>query len=272
MDYWGDVWRVALGRIAQGIMRVRGLPGGLRLAGGVLSLLPEGVAVLRDRSGTDYFVHFESHVGNALLSRMWCEPSVVELAKRELNGLEAPTIVDVGANAGTFSLPLVSQAERVTLVEADSHLTELLRKTIDYNGLDNVEILNCAVTNAEEQEVSFYRTNKLKDLSSLKEDHIDGRDQYTETQVKALTLEEVLETIREETVDLLKIDIEGMTSEAILSLGCKAEDVSVIIAEPDEDVEEATCFLEKRGFSASTPLAHRTELSYHTRETLLFRQ
>lgn len=260
-----------LGRIAQSIMRVPIFPGALRLARNILRVLPDGIALFRDKWRRDYFVHYQSHVGAALLSQMKSEPAIIEIAKKELRASESSTILDVGANAGTFSLPLNSQADEILLIEADPQLAELLQETVRYNRFDGVRVLNRAITDGNVEKVTFYRADKLKDLSSMREEYVKGRDQYTETKVTASTLEEVIDEAGLKAVGILKIDIEGMTTEAILSLGDRVSDVEIIIAEKDDKVEKAISFLRARGFSVSKPLSERVDVSKHTRNTLIFR-
>lgn len=264
--------RAILGRLAQGIMRVPKMPGGLRLARGILGTLPEGVAILMDRWGVDYFVHYESHVGSALLTERESEPSIVELAETELSTVEGPNILDIGANAGTFSLPLCRGAKKVGLVEANPQLTELLRKTVSYNGFENVEVLNGAVTDEDKGRVNFYEAKKLKNLSSLRKEYVEGRDEYSKAKIQTIKLEEVMEELGMDQVDLLKIDIEGMSTEGILSLGKRAKDVDVIIAESDDRIESAKRFLEKSGFICSRPFSGMKKLPGHTQKTLMWRQ
>lgn len=261
-----------LGRLAQGLLSIPHLPGGLRLAKTVLALLPDGVILAGDKWGICYFVHHASHVGNALLTRKESEASILHLAKQELKSTSNPTILDVGANAGTFSLPLSEIADEIYLIEADPELASLLRKSVQYNDLRNTTIIHAAISQTDAGTVSFHRAKNLKDLSSLKKSYVDGRDQYEAIDVPAERLDALLESEDIEKVDLLKIDIEGMTSEAIYSIGDRAEDVQTIIAEPDEDIERASHFLKERGFSASRPLADRHDLSPHTRDTVVFRR
>jgi len=261
-----------LGQLAQGLMGISHLPGGLRIAKKILALVPDGVILARDKWGISYFVHHTSHVGNALLTRMESEASILHLAKQELKDTPDPIILDVGANAGTFSLPLSEIADMVYLVEADPELIELLHKSVHYNRLRNTAIIHAAISQADGDTVSFHRATHLKDLSSLKESYVEGRDGYEVLDVPAKRLDDLLESAEIGRVDLLKIDIEGMTSEAIYSLGTRTEDVQMIIAEADEDIDAASRFLEERGFRASHPLADRDDLPDHTRETVVFKR
>jgi len=265
-----DRVREIFGRLSQKVMSFSYIPSKLRIARKILSIVPGGITVLKDRWGWKYFVHHKSHVGNALLTDMESEASVVKLAMRELTKGKRANIIDVGANAGTFALPLSSRAERMMLVEADPQLAKIMEKTVEYNGLDGIDIVNCAVTSEDAETVTFYRANKLKDLSSLREGYLKGRDEYSELEVEAAKLKEVIEESGFERIDLLKIDIEGMSTEATLSLEKRARVVRTIIAEPDERIEKTVQFLEKKGFSASRPLSGRKDLSTHSRETILF--
>lgn len=247
----------------QAIYRMPYFPGQWRLAGALRKLLPGGIGLFRDAHGIRYFVHQASHVGHALAVGHDPESDVEALLPDGGLGV----VLDIGCNAGTFSLHLARRARRVVCVDADADLIALLRKTVALNGLENVEAIHAAITSRDVETETFHVAEKLKDLSSRDAAALVGRDAFRTRSVPALRLAELVR--RYGPVDLLKIDIEGYSGDAILSLGDVARDVRTILAEPSPDMADAVGFLERAGFRVSQPLAARGDLQDHIRFTYL---
>ncbi len=100
-------------------------------------------------------------------------PSVFESAR---------TVVDLGANRGAFSALMASRAERVISVEAQPEFVPVIRHNMEANGFKGFAI-----------ECSF----------------IGEGGAFAGSSVPKITFEELLRRHEIETVDLLKMDIEG---------------------------------------------------------------
>jgi FkbM family methyltransferase len=117
--------------------------------------------------------------------------------------IPAKTIVDLGAHVGLATLRLLAKRPdaRVVAVEADPALIPRLRENLA--GLP-VEIVHAAI-GAGAGERDFYRS----DISSWG-NSLEKREWFQDAvRVPAITLEALLDAQGIETVDLLKVDIEG---------------------------------------------------------------
>lgn len=125
---------------------------------------------------------------------------------------ENPVIFDVGANNGTWSrslsLVLGSRNARFFLFECAPYCVEILRQRID--SITNARLLDVAVSSAC-GEASMFCPDQGSGLASLHERHdrcVVDRS-YRESTVNTVTIDSIVEQEGIETIDLLKMDIEG---------------------------------------------------------------
>jgi len=108
------------------------------------------------------------------------------------------TVVDVGANIGTFTLPLAATGRRVYAVEALSRNFSLLVRSVLRNGFDAVMPIHAAI----------WRTNTIVKLGGHSAwGHI--RESEAGENAPAITLDDLCRLYRISNVKLLKVDIEG---------------------------------------------------------------
>lgn len=126
----------------------------------------------------------------------------------------SPLIVDCGANIGlaTMYFKLVYPQSRITAIEANPATFETLVQNINDNHLADVETLNVAVTGGDETEatLTFAEAGDLRS-TRMKEMHGKAGADVKEIVVPAKRLSSVLP----ESVDLLKMDIEGSEHDVI---------------------------------------------------------
>jgi len=117
-------------------------------------------------------------------------------------------MVDVGANAGYFSLlgsRLVGDTGRVIAIEASPHTFDLLGGNLDRNRARNVRAVNVAAA-GERGTLSLFAGHETHlGVASVVEDQGAG----IEAEVAAAPLDEILEREEMERVRLIKIDVEG---------------------------------------------------------------
>jgi FkbM family methyltransferase len=111
--------------------------------------------------------------------------------------------VDVGAGIGMETIYLARQKSytgKIYAIEASPHTFEILKANIDENHLENVNIFHLAIS---DQNGSIL-------IDTTQENHISN-SVFSEkgTTVNALTMDSFLELNQIETVDLLKVNIEG---------------------------------------------------------------
>jgi FkbM family methyltransferase len=115
----------------------------------------------------------------------------------------AKTIVDLGANVGLATLRLLATHPdaRVIAVEADPMLANRLRENVA--GLP-VTVVAAAIAGAS-GERTFYRSDSVGWGNSL--EHVDSAQ--SPVKVEAISLTDLLQAEGMDTVDLLKMDVEG---------------------------------------------------------------
>ncbi|KIT17622.1 FkbM family methyltransferase [Jannaschia aquimarina] len=126
------------------------------------------------------------------------------------------TMVDVGANAGIFSLPLARVAapgSRFVLVEPNPEVLARLRANIALNGLTDVEVVEVAISDEPGRMTLHFSPNDNQGEARLGiafDTDAGGID------VEVTTLPDLLTTLGIEEVDLLKVDVEGVEDRVIL--------------------------------------------------------
>jgi len=156
------------------------------------------------------------------------------------------TVVDLGSHIGTFGLRLkeLCPGAQLLCVEPVEENIELLRKNLDTN--DGVEIVQGAVTHTDDASITiFVRPGYSSGFSLV-------RKSGESFSVPAMTFDSVLK--RFETIDLLKIDIEG-EEYPIFSQDHDLSNVRKIIMEyhPWGNLEQLENKLKSAGFNVVYP-------------------
>jgi FkbM family methyltransferase len=186
------------------------------------------MAALDCRYGRMLAFSTDNVIGRSL--RLYGEWAEHELSLLRSFIVEGTTIIDVGANIGTHTLPLSRwvQNGRVIAIEAQPVVSFVLRDNCLQNGCLNVQIVN-AICGAESGSIEFridYR--KEQNLGAIS--FARGRGNrwrglfywlnrlrgLNTVNVPIITLDELC---RDELVALIKIDIEGMELDALRGAG-----------------------------------------------------
>jgi FkbM family methyltransferase len=179
-----------------------------RLARALLgSTLDRRDVLVQDRDGQRFWVPGISHaIGFHLLVDGAYEPDEVAFARSRLPA--GSVFVDVGANIGTYSIPIARlSGPRTTVVaiEASPAIATYLRRNLALNGLDGVHVWECAAHDTDGQSVAFYEVPASHfGLGSL-------APQFNRAPISVPTqrLDTILDRLGIDHVDLLKIDVEG---------------------------------------------------------------
>jgi FkbM family methyltransferase len=135
-----------------------------------------------------------------------------------LGALLAPgaVFVDVGANVGFFTLlaaTRVGAAGRVHAFEAREDNLALLRRSLLDNGLDNVEIHHCAVSDRAGSH-AFFASGSWFSNGRIVADAESGSEQLP--RVRTVALDDALAGVPR--IDVIKMDIEGAEGLALAGM------------------------------------------------------
>jgi FkbM family methyltransferase len=175
--------------------------------------LREGAGLVRDRWGFRYALphQFEPIAFGLLVDRIY-EDQLLRCMLRVLR--PGSVVIDVGANVGVMTLPLarrVGPKGRVLAIEASPTIFQYLRHNVRLSGLDNIVLEQAAATYETHGPTSFYEAP----LTSFGMGSRSPQFGAIATQVKAVTLDQLVEQHGLERVDAVKLDVEGWEAAAL---------------------------------------------------------
>lgn len=166
-------------------------------------------------------------------------------------GIENPTILDIGANTGLFTLRMKELYKRATVYCYEPFLLnyEQLSQNIQLSGLQDVEIINKGVGGSPRSEKLFINKNNLGGHSLFE---MEARsDNFVNIEILGIT--ELLNDLPQSHINLIKMDCEGAEYEIIKALDISsASKIEIIIFESTESVynlDELLDHLKAIGFS-----------------------
>ena len=141
-----------------------------------------------------------------------------EIKEREfvskLNLRKDSMILDLGAYVGYYTA-LLSQlypATNIVAIEASPSIFNILKKTCVLNKIQNVTLINKAISNENGSEVELYEKHSmstfLKEYLTVLSPGSDP-EKLKKEMIQTLTIDNLVATMNIEEVSLLKIDIEG---------------------------------------------------------------
>jgi FkbM family methyltransferase len=193
----------------------------LRLPEAVRQRLPIDGTFEFELLGANFVYRSELHDGVAR-ALFWAQAdeyeaetlAVLVLILRESS--TTPTILDVGANTGFYSLAALAAAPaaRVHAFEPVSHIARALTANVRDNGLsDRVRINTCAVTSRSGR-VALHVPDDTWGNATLSTGGFRGLSGHVEN-VEAVALDDYVAEHALDHVELLKIDVEGHEDEVL---------------------------------------------------------
>lgn len=120
-------------------------------------------------------------------------------------------VLDLGAHIGTFSLYAASHGYKVAAVEASQENAALLDENLRRNGYFDVQVIHGAISDYNGL-IDFRSAGPYGHVST-------GQPGERGNSVQCFTVERIVETLGWESVDFLKIDIEGSEVSALREMG-----------------------------------------------------
>ena len=171
-----------------------------------------------------------------------------------------PVIVDCGSNIGVAMLYFKTIYPKAKVIAIEAHPTTFaaLQSNVADNNLSDVETLNVAAVGGDETEISLM-FSRPGDLRSTKIRDLHGDPELQEIKVPAVRLS----TILPDSVDLLKMDIEGSEDDVIGEIAGKLGQIRNVILEyhfspgtTRKTLGQFIGILENAGFSCRIKSAH----------------
>lgn len=155
------------------------------------------------------------------------------------------TVVDVGANIGSVSVPcsrLVGEQGKIIAIEGDEGTADLLRKNLLLNNCANVDVRSVCV-GEEHGHVDFYVNSDSSKSSIIRHATCTSPIRTEITTLDALLADQ-------ERLDVLKIDVEGADYKVLLGAtgSIETHKPSIIIVETNADGDNICRFLVDRGY------------------------
>src|SRR5919107_2152831 len=149
---------------------------------------------------------------------------------------ERDIVVDIGAHIGLYTIitsKRVSPNGKIIAIEANPDNFEMLNRNVKLNQLTNVTTLNCAVY-SQETKIKLYLAgeglNQTKYNTLMAERANEGKEKFVE--VKADTLDHLMQLQGISEVNWTKIDVEGAELEALkgaVNIISRSKDISLLI-------------------------------------------
>jgi FkbM family methyltransferase len=131
---------------------------------------------------------------------------------------------DIGANIGNWSLENISKCDKIIAVEASSITYE---KLLENCKNDNIKLINYAICNNKNKEITLYHTTNNNNLSSINKNWLTSshsryyNEPYETIICKTLTLDDLISLY--DIPELIKINVNAGEYECISSLTKKVD-------------------------------------------------
>jgi FkbM family methyltransferase len=181
-------------------------------------------------SGVKYIIHNKDDVIQSTLlhGNQWNEP-VVKLIKFYVQNKKLSHLLNVGSHIGSVCLPISLHIHKVTAIEAYPDTFLHLNENIALNNIKNVETLNIAVGNSEE-DVYFMSKEKICPVEHINRvsNNTGGMHVFTENDIaynirsSNLTDKKIknkmkkLDNLELSKFDIMLVDIEGCEYDFLL--------------------------------------------------------
>ncbi|MGI9288181.1 MAG: FkbM family methyltransferase [Pseudomonadales bacterium] len=165
-------------------------------------------------NGHKITVFENDHIGQKIIKTGLYERDSLAYINQILAKMSKPIVLDVGANIGNHTLSFSTRAGKVFAFEPVPKVFSLLASNVDQNALKNVEAINIALSNTNEESELFMATDGNVGASSF-DKRTDNVEPVTVTKRVG---DEWVEELGIDQIDLLKIDVEGHELFVLLGL------------------------------------------------------
>jgi FkbM family methyltransferase len=181
-------------------------------------------------SGIRYVIHNKNDcIQNTLLNGKQWNENMINVIKKYILERKLSHFLNVGSHIGSVCLPVSLHIKKVTAIEAYPATYNHLCENIRVNNLSNINTINIAVGNSEE-DIYFMSTDKVCPVEHINRviNNTGGMHVFTENDIKNnirsanLTDKKVknkvnkLDNLQIDHFDIMLVDIEGLEYEFLL--------------------------------------------------------
>lgn len=160
--------------------------------------------ITKIRPGIKFDIREDYDTDDIVIREIW-EENVYEVNEGRFN--LGGVVIDIGANIGSFSIFAAHHGATVYAVEPEPHNAEALRKNISLNGMEElIFVSEVGISDFNGEAV----INDGGGGATIKDDNAFG------STIKVVTLDDYFKDNNIQSVDVLKIDVEGSEKEIIL--------------------------------------------------------
>jgi len=181
-------------------------------------------------SGIKYLIHnSKDTIQNSLLNGKQWNEEIINVIKKYISEKELSHFLNIGSHIGSVCLPISLYIKKVTAIEAYPDTYIHLCENIYINNLTNINAMNIAVGNSEE-DVYFISTEKICPIENANRvlNNTGGMHIFTENDIKNnihsanLSDKKIknkinkLDNLQIDDFDIILVDIEGLEYEFLL--------------------------------------------------------
>lgn len=169
---------------------------------------------------------------------------------------ESTTFVDVGANIGTYTLPLSFKFRSVIAYEPHPVTFKILSLNIEINEIENVQAVNCGLSDKNGRSLLYEPSHENIGAASV--EHPNGGAAYP---ISLLHASEAIRELQNSPVSFIKIDVEGHECKVIEGLSDLIMEQHPVIAFEANDLSKNQGLMQAlRGIGYSKFIALDTKL------------
>lgn len=172
------------------------------------------MVLTKNKYGQKIWVNEQGHIGEAIINKGIYDPNAIYYIEQILQLIENPICLDIGAHLGNHALIMSRLSKMVYCFDPVPSNIHFLTKTKNENNIKNMKIF-CMGLSDKNEKLIFYK-NGRGGFSTFVSD-LKGTDYTTENLTCAIG-DEILTQNNIETIDFIKIDIEGFEARALYGL------------------------------------------------------
>jgi FkbM family methyltransferase len=172
--------------------------------GEIILTIPKGLKLIINPS-------IDQGVERSLFETGIYERGTLDFMEKHLSS--GDTFIDIGANIGLMSLiaeKAVGKSGNVWAFEANPKTFQILEKNLDLNATNSIHTFECGLGDKKETKILYDNWSINRGAAST----VVKGENATETVISILTLDEVV-VGQSISVDMIKIDVEGMELEVL---------------------------------------------------------